>query len=107
MLKLGAWVGTRWNHGSDPLAGARDACNPAAIVAAGARGAKDWCEIAARTPGHAASSLGWPARVITASRDGYTWEHAIAELWSDDFGKWFAMDTDFNVVYESNGIPLS
>ena len=107
MLRLGAWIGTRWDHGSDPLVGSRYACDPTELVAAGERGAKYWCEIAARLTVHAASSLGWPARVITGSCDGYTWEHAVAELWSDDFGKWFVMDTDFNVVYESNGVPLS
>ena len=106
MLKLGNWIGTRFDHGIDPP-GSRQACDPVGLIATGERGAKYWCEIAARVTVQAASSLGWPARVITASRDGYTWEHGVAELWSDDFGKWFVMDTDFNVVYESNGVPLS
>lgn len=107
MLLLGGWVGTRWDHGTDRGPGDSQVCDPAAVVEAGARGAKFWCEIAARTLTHAATSLGWPARVITASSDGYTWEHAVAELWSNEFGKWFVIDADFNIVYERNGVPLS
>jgi len=107
MMKLAAWVGTRWDHGSDAVPGGNQVCNPTAVVAAGERGAKFWCEIAARTLAHAANSVGWIARVLTGSRDGYTWEHAVTELWSNQFNKWFAIDADFNVVYEAGGIPLS
>jgi hypothetical protein len=107
MLQLGAWLGTRWDHGTDEVPGGTDVCRPAEVVKAGEQGARFWCEIAARTAIQAATALGWPARLVTASRDGYTWEHAVAEFWSNQFAKWFVMDTDFNVVFESSGIPLS
>jgi hypothetical protein len=107
MLNLGAWLGTRWDHGADTVPGGNTACDPIAVIEAGNRGAKFWCEIAARMTVHAAMALGWQARLVTASRDGYTWEHAVAELWSNQFNKWFVIDTDFNVVYENLGIPLS
>lgn len=107
MLRLGGWLGTKWDHGTDEVPGGNRVCNPAAVIEAGERGAKYWCEIAAKTAVQAATALGWPARLTTASRDGYTWEHAVAELWSNQFGKWFALDTDFNIVYEADGIPLS
>lgn len=107
MLHLGAWVGSRWDHGDDALVGTEQMCDPSAVVAAGMQGAKYWCEVAARTLVHAATAVGWQARVMTASRDGYTWEHAVAELWSNDFNKWFVLDADFNVVYEHSGVPLS
>ncbi|MGH8210541.1 MAG: hypothetical protein ACREU6_13305, partial [Steroidobacteraceae bacterium] len=107
MLRLGGWLGTRWDHGSDTLVGTSQVCDPSAVVEAGEQGARYWCEIAARTMVHAATAMGWPARLVTASRDGYTWEHAVAELWSNPFNKWFVIDPDFNVVYESSGIPLS
>jgi hypothetical protein len=103
MLRLGNWMGTRWDHGLDQVPG----CNVAAVVESGEHGAKYWCEIAAHTTVQAATSLSWPARLITASRDGYSWEHAVAELWSNQFDKWFVLDTDFNVVFERRGIPLS
>lgn len=107
MLILGGWLGTRWDHGVDAVPGGNMVCDPAAVVEAGEHGAKFWCEIAARIMVHAATALGWQARLVTASRDGYTWEHAVAELWSNQFNKWFVIDTDFNIVYENLGIPLS
>ena len=107
MLRLANWLGTRWDHGTDTVPGGTKVCEPVEVIEDGEGGARYWCEIAARTTVQAATSLGWPARLITASRDGYTWEHAVAELWSNQFDKWFVVDTDFNVVYEHEGVPLS
>lgn len=44
---------------------------------------------------------------MTASRDGYAREHALAELWSNQHNKWFVVDVDYNIVYERDGVPLS
>jgi hypothetical protein len=107
MLSLASWVGTRWDHGTDEVPGGRQVCDPSAVVKAGEGGLKFWCEITARTMVHAATALGWPARVVTASRDGYIWDHAVAELWSNEFDKWFVIDTDFNLVFENSGVPQS
>ncbi len=107
MLRLGAWLGTRWDHGMSVVPGGTRVCNPIDVIAAGECGAKFWCEIAAKVAVLSATAVGWPARLATASRDGYTWEHAVAELWSNSFDKWFVLDTDFNLVYEHYGIPLS
>lgn len=107
MLRLARWVGTRWDHGTDEVPGGNQVCDPSAVVRAGDAGSRFWCEIAARTMVHAATALGWQARAVTASRDGYTWEHAVAELWSNQFRKWFVVDTDFNVVFQRAGVPLS
>ena len=107
MLRLAAWVGSRWDHGTDTPADGSVAFDPGAVVAAGAGGQRYWCEIAARTMVHAATALGWSARVITASRGGYIWDHAVAEVWSNEFDKWVMLDTDFNILYESEGTPLS
>jgi hypothetical protein len=106
-LKLAAWVGTRFEHGTDEVPGGRQVCDPVAVFQAGQNGARFWCEIAAYSMIHAASAVGWPARMITASTDGHTWEHAVAELWSTQHKKWFVVDTDFNVVFEYHGVPLS
>jgi hypothetical protein len=106
-LKLAAWVGTRFEHGTDEVPGGRQVCDPIAVFQAGQNGARFWCEIAAYSMIHAANSVGWPARMITASTDGHTWEHAVAELWSTQHKKWFVVDTDFNVVFERQGVPLS
>jgi len=106
-LRLAAWVGSRFEHGTDSVPGGNHVCSPTDVVQAGAAGAAYWCEIAARLMVQAATAVGIPARVITASRDAYTWEHAVAELWSNQFNKWFVVDTDFNVVFEADGRPLS
>jgi len=108
MLALFGWIGTRWDHGADPVPdGGLPFCRPAEVIAAGEQGARFWCEVCARVTVQAATALGWPARLITASSDGYRWEHALAEVWSNQFNKWFLVDTDYNIVYEARGIPLS
>ncbi len=107
MLKLGEWMGTRWQHGSDPVPRKRSGYEVVDIIEAGQRGSRFWCEIAAKVTVHAATALGWPARLLTASRDGYSWEHAVAELWSNQHRKWFVLDTDFNVIFLADDTPLS
>lgn len=107
MLLVFRWLGTRWDHGADAVPGGTRQLNPALVIEGGARGGKYWCEIAAKVTVEVASALGWPARLVTASKDGYNWDHAVAEIWSNRFNKWFAVDTDFNVIYEAEGIPLS
>lgn len=107
MLQLGAWVGSLWDHGISPVPGGTQTFNPVDVIQAGRDGSKFWCEIAAKMTVHAATAVGWTSRLLTASGDGYTWEHAVTELWSNQYNKWFVMDTDFNVVYEKGGIPLS
>jgi hypothetical protein len=106
-MRLATWIGTRFQHGTDEVPGGRQVCDPVAVIDAGQKGSRFWCEIAARTMTQAATAVGWPARVITASRDAYPWEHAVAELWSNQFDKWFVVDPDFNVVFEADGVPLS
>lgn len=107
MLKLATWLGSRWDHGVAPVPGGTVLIDLVGVVEAGMKGNKYWCEIAAKTAVQAFASMGWPARLITSSRDGFTWEHAVLEAWSGRFGKWFVLDTDFNVVFESEGIPQS
>ena len=107
MLKVCRWVGTRFDHGADPVPGGTVPVDPALVLEGGAKGGKYWCEIAAKLTVEVASAIGWPARLVTASRDGYHWDHAVAELWSNQFNKWFVVDTDFNLLYEVDGVPLS
>ncbi len=107
MITIAEWLGTRWDHGTDPVPGGAKNFALTEIISAGENGAKFWCEIAAEAAVKTASAMNWPARLVTISRDGYTWEHAVAEYWSNDHEKWFVVDTDFNVLYQSDGIPLS
>ena len=107
MLRLFNWLGTRFDHGMDPVPGGNTFFDPVDVVEAGEQGGRFWCETAARLTVHSATAMGWPARLLTASRDGYHWNHALAEIWSNQFNKWFLVDADYNILYESNGIPLS
>jgi hypothetical protein len=107
MLRLGGWLGRQFDHGGDRLKGSQDRITPVEVIRTGQNGRKFWCEVAARLTVHAASALGWQARLVSASRDGYAWEHAVADVWSNQYRKWFVLDTDFNVVYEVHGVPQS
>jgi len=106
MLAVAAWVGTRFDHGPNTL-GPRKKYDPQTIVQKGADGQAFWCEVAAILMVQTATAMAWPARLVTLSRNGYKWEHGVAELWSNQFDKWFVIDTDFNVTYTANGTPLS
>jgi len=107
MLKLASWVGRIFDHGTDALPAGATPNDVARIVEAGKGGARYWCEIAARVMTHAAAAVGWPSRLVTISHDGYEWSHAVTEVWSKQFAKWFLIDTDFNVIYVDNGVPMS
>lgn len=107
MLRIFGWVGTRWDHGMDHVPGDGRIVLPAEVIAAGERGSRFWCETSARVTVEVATAMGWPARLVTASKDGYQWDHALAEVWSNQFNKWFLVDTDYNIIYESKGVPLS
>jgi Transglutaminase-like superfamily len=107
IIKIANWVGTRWDHGTDMPPCGENHCRPAFLVATAETGSKYNCYFAAQLMIHAASALGWPARMVTASKDGYIWNHALVEVWSNQLNKWFLIDTDYNIIYKSSGIPLS
>jgi hypothetical protein len=111
MLRFGAWMGTRWSHGYEPhlVPGGRLRFRVADAIAAGERGARFWCEIDAKATVQAASALGWPARLVSVCPEPHRPErrHAVAEVWSNQHDKWFVLDTDFNVTFEVDDVPLS
>jgi hypothetical protein len=107
MLALGAWLGSRWDHGCDPIPGGTPAMDVVHTIRQGMRGQKYWCEVASKVAVQGFAAMGWPARLVSASSDGRRWEHAVLEAWSSEFARWFVIDTDFNVVYEARGVPLS
>ena len=107
MLALFGWVGGLWDHGTDTPPGGFSEFDPLDLLRAAAKGGKFWCEVSAKFTVYAATAMGWPARLVSLSRNGYEWEHAVAEVWSNQFSKWFVVDTDFNFIYERDGVPLS
>lgn len=110
MLRVGEWIGSRWDHGLSDVPGGKNHFAPIDVIEAGTRGRRFWCEIAAKLTVQVASAMAWPARYVGMSKAGHGFKsdrHAVAELWSNRFDKWFVLDTDFNVVFESDGIPMS
>ena len=107
-LALGRWVGTRFGHRMDARPEGYPWFDPVTVLHAAEGGESYWCEVVARLTVYAATSLGWPARMVVISRvGGSRYDHAVAELWSNEFGKWFILDTDYNHVFEAEGRPLS
>lgn len=106
---LGRWVGTRFPHREDQLPPGLHFFDPVALLREAAKGRGYWCEIAAKLTVYAATALGWPSRLATASQDGVHDhdDHAIAEVWSNELNRWYMLDTDYNVTFESRGRPLS
>ena len=107
MLALFRWIGTRWDHGIDIPKGGYTKFDPVELLQEVKQGKRFWCEVAARFTVYAASAMGWPARLVSLSRNGYEWEHAVAEVWSNQYEKWFIVDADYNLMYFYNGKPLS
>lgn len=102
-----------WVHGKIPLghptSSARHALD---ILKESARGEKFYCTHYAITFAECATALGWQARKLGIDRlhakDGFgSTHHGMAEIWSNQFAKWVAIDAHYNVHHEKNGIPLS
>lgn len=107
IIKTGVWIGSLWNHGRDSVPGGRWTFRISELIDSGLAGKQFWCEITARATVQIATAMGWPARLVTLSRNGIDSEHGVAEIYTNTFGKWFLLDTDFNCVFYSNSIPLS
>ena len=107
MLKVGTWIGSRWDHGNDALPGGTEAMDVEDVIRQGMRGKRYWCEVASKVAVQTFTAMGWVARLVSTSSDGRAWDHGLADVWSNQFAKWFAIDADFNVVYECDGVPLS
>jgi len=107
LLRIAAWVGEQIQHGTDPVPGGVSTFDPTEIVRLARSGRKFWCEIAARTLIHALTALGWCARIVTASKSGYIWDHAVTEVWCNQYASWILLDPDLHVYYSAGGIPLS
>lgn len=83
------------------------------ILDAAATGETFWCTYYAITYAECAQALGWQCRKIAVGsrHDPETKtagnHHGITEIWSNQFGKWIAMDAHFDFHTEKDGVPLS
>lgn len=56
----------------------------------------------------ALASFGITARYVEIGTVDNPYAHFVIEVWSDEHGKWVAMDADYNLHFESaRGVPLS
>ena len=61
----------------------------------------------------AAASLGWVDRPLALRRHqgvakvGGSTEHAVTEIWSNQYRKWVMLDPTSNMYLESDGVPLN
>jgi hypothetical protein len=82
------------------------------ILEHAASGQKFWCTHYAITYAECAAAVGWPVRKIGVDRRhgpkgmGSN-HHGVAEVWSNQFGKWLVIDPQSNLHFEKSGIPLS
>jgi hypothetical protein len=104
MVLLREWVKSQWWHGTPTKQGNKpDALH---ILKRAKKGEQFFCDHYSVTFVQCALSLGWNARRINVHTSGYN-GHTIAEIWSDQYSKWIIMDTDLNIHYERDGIPLN
>lgn len=107
-LALGGWVAARIRKPPRPRTAADPPLlGPLDVLRLAEEGKELCCDAVNTLTIHAATALGWPARRVLVARDGARCDRAVAELWSNEFRKWFLLDTAYNQVFELDGCPLS
>ncbi len=102
-----------WVHSKIPLGNPKSsAVHALDILEKSARGEKFYCTHYAITYAECALALGWQARKLGIDRphgkDGFqSSHHGVAEVWSNVFAKWIAIDANFNLHFEKGGVPHS
>jgi hypothetical protein len=83
------------------------------ILERASKGEQFYCTYYAITYVECAQALGWQARKIGVDRKhpgGYqlgSSHHGVAEVWSNQFCKWILMDSQSNLHFEKDGVPLN
>lgn len=106
-LRLKQWVHERI-PGGDPRVRAKHATD---ILRLAAQGEKFYCTQYAVTYVECAQALGWQARKLGVDRkhgpEGMeSTHHGVAEVWSNQFSKWVVIDSQSNLHFEKDGVPL-
>ncbi|MGH9755741.1 MAG: transglutaminase domain-containing protein [Blastocatellia bacterium] len=107
-LLLKQWVRQSISNG-DPRVSANTASE---ILRYAAQGETFYCTHYTITYVESALALGWQARMVGVDRrhgpEGLeSAHHGVAEVWSNQFSKWVVIDTQSNLHFEKDGIPLS
>lgn len=108
IVALSNWVHSQLRHGTSGAAKFHpDKFDADIILKSAKQGDTFWCHVYAMTFIQLVSSVGIQARLLSLSHDGYTPEHAVAEVWSREKQKWFLVDPNFNIWYSADGVPLN
>jgi hypothetical protein len=103
------WTHQRFKKFGRPTSPAQDALG---ILAAIEEGHTFFCAHYAKVLVSAAASIGWVDRELALRRhqgvakDGSS-EHAVTEIWSNQYGKWVMLDPTSNLYLEKDGVPLN
>lgn len=114
---LRCWVRKQFPHGKKParerVPNIRSNC--LRILEYAEKGGSFICPIFATLYIEVCLAMGYPARFLEISKpeceiiapDVGNVGHCVAEVWSNQYGKWILMDPDSNWHYELEGVPLS
>jgi hypothetical protein len=107
ILRLRHWVNVHMRDGNPSFSTAR----PSAILDGVTHGATFWCTFYGYAFAGACAAVGIPARHIGIDCEHEKGEgsthHGIADVWSNHFRKWIAIDAHYHSHLELNGIPLN
>ncbi len=110
LVTIANWVHSQWVHGTS----GRPYFNPSnfeadTILTRARLGDRFWCHVYSMTFIQVVASLGYQARLVALTKDGYESSdmHAVTEVWSNHYAKWIALDIDFNIWYLKNDEPMS
>ncbi|CAN5483532.1 hypothetical protein BH23VER1_BH23VER1_06450 [soil metagenome] len=109
-IHLMDWTHHQFDRFGQPSAEARGALEILEEVEGGHR---FFCSQYAQVLVSAAASLGWVDRPLAlrrhqgANKVGGSTEHAVTEIWSNQFRKWVMLDPTSNMFVEIDGVPLN
>ena len=108
LLRLAEWTYDRFKVFGKPTARTENALE---IVEKAAAGHTFYCAHYAIVMSAAATALGWTARPVSVRRADESYRgsnHNVAEVWSDEFGKWVFVDPTYKcVIVGADGVPLN
>ena len=105
MVRLREWVKSRWAHGA-PKAKNHASLDALQMLRRAEDGEQFFCHHYSVTFIQCCLALGWQARFVSTSTSG-PFGHSVAEVWSNEYAKWVVMDTDYNIHYTRDGVPLN
>jgi hypothetical protein len=105
LLYLKDWVAAQWPAGNPDPYPPWDAITVLDWIRDGLTGG--FCAQYAQVLLQSAASFGMQARYVEIGSIDNPYAHFVMEVWSNQFDKWVVLDADYNLHFESAGVPLS